>query len=109
MANAIADPGQSGLYRVGDTVDAGPAVENVKQITDALDQWLNKPMTIVLYDDGDQQNGYQICGFAEFTMRAYDFTSLPKWIQGEFTLSVDRGESDPNAEDYGLRSIRFKQ
>ena len=109
LADAIADPSHSGLYRVGDTVDAGPAVENVKQITDALDQWLNKPMTIVLYDDGDQQNGYQICGFAEFTMRAYDFTSLPKWIQGEFTLSVDRGETDPNAKDYGLRSIRFKQ
>lgn len=109
LADAIADPGQSGLYRVGDVVDAGPAVENVKQITDALDQWLNKPMTIVLYDDGDQQNGYQICGFAEFTMRAYDFTSLPKWIQGEFTLSVASGETDPNAEDYGLRGIRFKQ
>lgn len=109
LADAIANPSKSGLYRVGDVVDAGPEVENVKQITDALDQWLNKPMTIVLYDDGDQTNGYQICGFAKFTMKAYDFSSLPQWIQGQFDLSVDGGETDPTAADYGLRAVRFKQ
>lgn len=109
LADAIANPSKSGLYRVGDVVDAGPEIENVKQITDALDQWLNKPMTVVLYDDGDQTNGYQICGFAKFTMTAYDFSSLPKWIQGQFTPSVDGGETDPTATDYGLRAVRFKQ
>lgn len=108
LADAIANPSTSGLYRVGETVDAGPAVDNVKQITDALDKWLNKPMTIVLYDNGNQDDGYQICGFAQFTMTDYDFSSLPKWVQGEFNLSVTGGETDPNAEDFGLRGIRFK-
>lgn len=108
LADAIAHPNHSGLYRVGDVVAAGPAVENVQQVTHALDQWLNRPMTIVFYDDGNQTDGYQICGFAEFTMTAYDFSSLPKWIQGEFRPAVARGETDPSAKDYGLRSIRFK-
>jgi choice-of-anchor A domain-containing protein len=108
LADAITNPDLSGLHRVGDVIAAGPEVENVQQVTNALDQWLNKPMTIVLYDDGDQANGYQVCGFATFTMRAYDFATLPQSIQGEFTVSVARGETDPAAKDYGLRSIRFK-
>lgn len=108
LADDLADPSRSGVHQVGEVVDAGPAVENVQQVTDALEQWLNKPMTMVLYDDGDQQNGYQICGFAEFTMTEYDFSALPKWIQGQFNLSITRGATDPNADDYGLRGIRFK-
>ena len=108
LADAIANPSQSGFHRVGDVIAAGPKVENVQQIANALDQWLNKPMTIVLYDDGNQTDGYQVCGFAEFTMTAYDFSALPTWIQGEFRPAVAQGETDPDAKDYGLRSIRFK-
>lgn len=108
IVNYLNNPSQSGVWRVGDTVPAGPDVEQVAQIAAALNQWLNKPMKIALYDDGNQQNGYEICGFAEFTMTDYDFSSLPKWIQGEFNLSVVRGETDPEAEDYGMRGIRFK-
>lgn len=108
LADAITNPNLSGLHRVGEVVAAGPEVENVQLVTNALDEWIDKPMTIVLYEDGDQENGYQICGFATFTMRAYDFSSLPKSIQGEFTVAVAQGETDPDAKDYGLRSIRFK-
>lgn len=108
VVNYLNNTGLSGVQTVGDTVPAGPAVEKVQQVTNALDAWLNKPMTMVLYDDGNQANGYQICGFAEFTMTDYDFSSLPKWIQGEFNLSVTRGATDPTAQDYGLRGIRFQ-
>lgn len=107
IANYLNDPSLSGVRLVGDTVPAGPEVENVQQVTNALEQWLNKPATIVLYDDGDQENGYQICGFANFTMTDYDFATLPKWLQGEFTLDVVRGVTDPTASDFGLRGIRF--
>jgi len=107
-AGYLNDPSLSGFVEVGDTVPAGPNVENVNQVTDALAQWLNKSMTIAMYDDGDQENGYQICGFAQFTMTDYDFSSLPKWLQGQFTFGVVRGETDPDAPDYGLRGIRFQ-
>ena len=107
-AGYLNDPTLSGFVSVGDTVPAGPVVENVKQVTDALEAWLDKPMTIAMYDDGDQENGYQICGFAQFTMTEYDFAALPKWLQGQFTLGMAQGETDPDAPDFGLRGIRFQ-
>ncbi|MBX3014642.1 MAG: choice-of-anchor A family protein [Caldilineaceae bacterium] len=108
LANDIANPSRSGVHYIGDVVAAGPAIDNVRQVADALDAWLNRPMTMVLYDDGDPQSGYQICGFAQFTMTEYDLAAMPKWIKGQFDLSVARGVTDPTADDYGLRGIRFK-
>lgn len=102
------DPGRSGVRRVGEWVDAGPAVAAAQQVTHALDQWLNQPALIVLYDEGDQQNGYQLCGFAEFTLTDYDLAALPPWLQGQFSPATVRGLTDPAAPDYGLRDIRFK-
>jgi Flp pilus assembly protein TadG len=99
--------GLSGTWSVGDTVPAGPEVEHVQQVANALDQWLDKPVTVAFYDEGNQDNGYQICGFAQFTMSEYDFTSLPEWLQGEFNLGTVRGVTDPDAPDYGLRGLRF--
>lgn len=108
LAGDLNDPSHSGFVSVGDTVPAGPAVANVKLVTDALEQWLDKPMTIAMYDDGDQENGYQICGFAQFTMTDYDFAALPEWLQGQFTVDVANGETDPDAPDFGLRGVRFQ-
>jgi len=105
------DPSLSGMRHVGETVAAGPVVEHIQQISDALEPWIDEPATIVLYDDGDQQNGYQICGFAQFTLREYDFDALPTWLQGEFTPGVVRGvtSTEPEYGDYGLRGIRFRE
>ncbi len=108
IADYLDDPNLSGLRRVGETVAAGPVVENIQQISTALDQWIDEPATIVLYDEGDQQNGYQICGFAQFTLSSYDFDSLPTWLQGEFTPGIVRGVTSPDVPDYGLRGIRFR-
>jgi hypothetical protein len=38
----------------------------------------------------------------------YDFAALPKWLQGQFTLGMAQGETDPDAPDFGLRGIRFQ-
>ena len=108
LADDIANPSRSGLWSVGDTVAAGPEVEHVQAVANALDQWLDKPMTIVLYDNGNQDDGYHICGFAKLTMTEYDFAALPPWLQGEFNISLAQGETDPDAEDHGLRGIRLK-
>ncbi len=107
LEDNILDPSHSGVRRVGDTIAAGPEVEHVRQISNALDQWLDKPMKIVLYDDGNQQNGYQVCGFAELTMTEYNFSSVPRWLAGEFNVNITRGVTDPNAKDYGLRDVHF--
>ncbi len=108
LADDIANPSRSGMWSVGDTVAAGPQVKHVQAVANELDKWLDTPMTIVLYENGNQDDGYQICGFAKFTMEDYEFGDLPAWIQGEFRLGIDRGETDPDAEDYGLRGVRLK-
>ncbi len=107
LAAAILDPSQSGVRRIGETVAAGPVVENVSVVTNALDQWLNQPMRIVLYDDGDQQNGYQICGFAELTMTEYEFSTVPAWLSGQFNVGLAYGETSTEITDYGLRGLYF--
>jgi choice-of-anchor A domain-containing protein len=108
LADDIADPSRSGMWSVGDTVAAGPEVKHVQAVANELNKWLDTPMTMILYDNGNQEDGYHICGFAKFTMTDYEFGDLPAWIQGEFRLSLDRGVTDPDAEDHGLRGIRLK-
>jgi choice-of-anchor A domain-containing protein len=109
VAAAILDPSQSGVRRIGETVAAGPVVENVSVVTNALDQWLNQPMRIALYDDGDQQNGYQICGFAELTMTEYEFSTVPAWLSGQFNVGLAYGETSTEITDYGLRGLYFQE
>ena len=109
LVDNILDPSHSGVRRIGDRIEAGPEVENVRIVTDALEQWLDKPMNIVLYDDGDQENGYQVCGFAELTMSKFDFSSVPNWLKGELNVGAKRSVViDEDAEDYGLRDVYFR-
>lgn len=109
LVNDINNPSNSGTWSVGDWVNAGPEVANVAAVADALEEWLNEPMTVALYGDGDQDSGYQICGFAEFTLEDFDFASLPPWIQGNFDPANVRGETiDKDADDFGLRDVRFE-
>jgi len=108
LADDLSYPNHSGVRQVGDWIDAGPAVTDAQQVTNALAQWLDQPALIVFYDEGDQQNGYQICGFAEFTLTDFDLAALPPWLQGRFSPALVRGLTDPDAPDYGLRDIRFK-
>lgn len=108
LADAIQDPSQSGQHQIGEWVASGPTVTYDQQVANALAQWVNVPALVVFYDEGDQLNGYQICGFAEFTLTDYDLAALPPWLQGKFNPALVRGLTDPNATDYGLRDLRFK-
>ena len=108
LANDLKDPSRSGLRQIGEWVEAGPAVTDVQAVTNALDRWLNQSALIVLYDEGNQQQGYQICGFGAFTLTDYEFAALPPWLQGQFNPTLVRGLTDPNAPDYGVRDLRFK-
>ena len=65
-------------------------------------------MNVAMYDAGDQENGYRICGFAELTINEYDFSSVPKWLSGNFNISVKAGIISETADDYGLRDVRLK-
>lgn len=108
LADALRAPSQSGQHQIGEWVASGPTVTYDQQVANALAQWLNIPALVVFYDAGDQLNGYQICGFAEFTLTDYDLAALPPWLQGQFSPALVRGLTDPNAPDYGLRDLRFK-
>ena len=108
LADALRAPSQSGQHQIGEWVASGPTVTYDQQVANALAQWLNIPALVVFYAEGDQLNGYQICGFAEFTLTDYDLAALPPWLQGQFSPALVRGLTDPNAPDYGLRDLRFK-
>ena len=107
-ADYLLNPTGGVVVRIGDWVDAGPLVENSPVVTAALNQWVNKPMNVAMYDAGDQENGYRICGFAELTINEYDFSSVPKWLSGNFNISVKAGIISETADDYGLRDVRLK-
>lgn len=108
LADTIQDPSQSGQRQIGEWVASGPTVIYDQQVANALAQWVDIPALVVFYDEGEQLNGYQICGFAEFTLTDYDLAALPPWLQGKFNPALVRGLTDPNAPDYGLRDLRFK-
>lgn len=113
----IADFTRSGPWEIGDWVNAGPPWVTNLQCKDQLDQLLDQPVHIPLYNetvtDGSHNStttypSYQICGFAEFVLKSYNFNVNPKWITGEFVPAVVKSvESDAEAPDYGMRSIHL--
>lgn len=113
----FSDQTRSGPWQIGDWMPSGPPRVTNLQCVDNLDQYFDRPVTIPLFDeitqDGSHSSSttypsYRICGFAEFTLKAYDFDSTPKWLSGEFTPAVVKSiASDPDAPDYGLRSIHL--
>ncbi|MCX6045371.1 MAG: Tad domain-containing protein [Chloroflexi bacterium] len=113
----IADFTRSGPWEIGDWVNAGPPWVTNLQCKDQLDQLLEQPVHIPLYNetvtDGSHNStttypSYQICGFAEFVLKDYNFNTNPKTLTGEFVPAVVKSvESDAAAPDYGMRSIHL--
>ena len=113
----FSDQTRSGPWQIGDWMPSGPPHVTNLQCVDNLDQYFDRPVTIPLFkeiaQDGTNNSSttypsYHICGFAEFTLKAYDFGSTPKWIQGEFQPAIVKSiESDPTGPDFGLRSIHL--
>ena len=110
LAGYFDDVSASGVWHAGDWVPAGPQVEDVSLVRNALDVWVDEEALIVLYDDSDATNGYHICGFAQFTMSEYDLAGLPAWIRGRFDPVVVRTvEVDETAPDTGVRDLVLYQ
>ena len=107
----------SGPWQVGDWVPSGPPEVTNLQCVNQLDYWLDRPVTIPLYDeiltDGTYDSStdyptYQICGFAQFTMTSYDFGATPRWLTGVFKPGLVRGQtSEQEGDDFGLRNVHL--
>lgn len=108
LATAMGDLSKSGAWSVGDRIKVGPKVYNVQQIAEKLDHALDKPLSIAVYDDtdGNPNDGYAICGFANFKMSSYQLKQWPQLISGEFTPEVVRSlASSDDAPDFGARDV----
>ena len=113
----FSDQSRSGPWQVGDWLPSGPPRVTNLQCVDNLDQYFDRPVTIPLFDEHVQDGthnssttypSYEICGFAQFTLQAYDFDTTPKWVSGTFTPGVVKSiTSAPDAPDFGLRSIHL--
>lgn len=108
LTAAMSNPDKSGAWSIGDRVKVGPKVYNVQQIAEKLDNVIDKPLTMVVYDDtdGNPEDGYAICGFASFMMTDYQLEQWPQLIRGEFTPRVVRAlASSDDALDFGTRDV----
>ncbi len=100
----------SGVWRIGDRVKVGPNVQNVNEITDQLSAYKDKPVTVLVYDDndGNEADGYAVCGFASFTLTNYQLSQWPQLLHGSFLPNVIRSvETSPDAPDFGARDVKM--
>ena len=111
LAAAMANPGNSGVWHVNDWLPAGPGVQGTSAVQQALNNWLNKTVTIPLYSvvtGTGSSTRYKICTFAEFILTSYNFSGTPKWIKGTFVRTLRRGgDIGGNAPDFGVQSVRL--
>ncbi len=112
LVNNILHVQNSGTRKVGDTVSAGPGVQNSSGVKAALDSWRNQPVTIPLFDQvtGSGSNTkYHICAFARFILLDYDFGGGSKWVSGSFTRIVTASQPGGNAPNYGVYALQLSQ
>jgi hypothetical protein len=110
LTSAMSNLNKSGVWTIGDRVKVGPKVYNVQQVAEKLDNVIDKPMTILVYDDtdGNPEDGYAVCGFASFQLTSYELDQWPQLIRGEFTPTVVRAiASSDDALDFGTRDVNI--
>lgn len=104
----ITNPGNSGYWRIGDWVPAGPGVMDSTPVRDALSLWIGQHVTVPLYDivqESGSNSSYHIAAFGEFVLEAFDFRASNKWVRGHFIRWVESGPGGgPNR---GLSSIKL--
>lgn len=110
LAANIANPSNSPVLQIGDWMNATTGNNNSSGVRSALDSWINKAVTIPLYDvvTGNGSNArYRVCAFAEFVLLSYS----DKTVTGKFIRSVTRDTSSGNSNppDFGLRDVRITQ
>ena len=87
LAGYIEDPGNSGVWHIADWVPGGVGVVSDIKVRRALDMWVNKHVTIPLYDlvvDPGGLTTYRIAGFAEFFMEEHQLVTGGKKVTGRF-------------------------
>jgi hypothetical protein len=109
LASNIANPSNSSVLEIGDLMEGVPGNKNSSAVNAALDSWINKTVTIPLYDTvtGNGSNVlYRVCGFAQFVLLSSDNKS----VTGRFVRRVVRGEDvSVGAPDVGSRDVRLTQ
>ncbi len=110
LAESIAQPGNSPILKIGDSMEGVPGNKNSSAVRAALDDWINKTVTIPLYDEVDDKGSkttYRVCGFAQFVLiKREDKTT----VTGKFVRRILPGEELSNGvTDYGSRDIRLTQ
>jgi len=109
LAFNIANPSNSPVLQIGDWMNATTGTNNSSGVRSALDSWIDKAVTIPLYDivTGNGSNArYRVCAFAEFVLLSYS----NKTVTGMFIRGVTRDtSSSSSAPDFGLRDVRITQ
>jgi hypothetical protein len=110
LADNIANPANSGVWRIGDLIPPSPGVQGSGPVRTALAQWIGRPVTIPLYDVVVGQGAntrYRVAGFGRFILLAFDFRGRDKYIVGRFIGEVLPGEVGGGAFDAGVCDLRL--
>ncbi|MCX6049135.1 MAG: pilus assembly protein TadG-related protein [Chloroflexi bacterium] len=110
LADNITHPSNSPVLKIGDWMNATTGTNNSSGVRSALDGWINKAVTIPLYNTvtGNGSNArYRVCAFAEFVLLSY----ANKTVTGKFIRSVahDTSTSNSSPPDFGVRDVRMTQ
>ncbi|MCX7853471.1 MAG: pilus assembly protein TadG-related protein [Anaerolineae bacterium] len=110
LADNIANPGNSGFWRIGDLIPPSPGVQGSGPVRTALERWIGQPVTIPLYDVVVGQGAntrYRVAGFGRFILQSFDFQGRDKYIVGRFIGEVLPGEVGSGAFDAGVCDLRL--
>lgn len=110
LADNIANPANSGFWRIGDLIPPSTGVEGSGPVRTALALWIGRPVTIPLYDVVVGQGAntrYRVAGFGRFILEAFDFQGRDKYIVGRFIGEVLPGEVGGGAFDAGVCDLRL--
>ncbi len=111
IENALQNPSNDNFWRVGDTVPGGPASGGgiTIQVESSLQDLIGEPYVVPVFGtviDNNDELSYILDGFAQMELQSLDFTNGPGWIVVEFQPGVVQAiETDPNADDFGLRDV----
>lgn len=131
LKDNLLDPSRSGTWAIDDKVPSSPGAKGEdSDVRDGLRQWLDAPyeerhVTIPVYDQtegsGDGMK-YIIAGYAEFTIKGFDFGDAEDehagecdiadsagGICGDFIRWVEGAAELSGSGSYGMSSVRLSQ
>ncbi len=107
LAGYMDNTSLSGVWRLGELIPSGPGVAPSEVVDGALETRVGDTFKIPLAEY-DGSGDYAICGFANVRLISYRLEEGDTWVSLQFLKDVVRGvETDPTAEDYGARDVRF--